>query len=40
MLREELGCYTVFVNTGMDKNKTSKIRPDLWLHTAKDLKYV
>ena len=38
---QKLGCYTVFVNTGMDKGKTSKVEPDLWLNTAKDLlKYI
>jgi len=38
---QKLGCCTVFVNTGMDKGKTSKIEPDLWLNTAKDLlKYI
>lgn len=34
---QKLGCYTIFVNTGMDKNKTSKIKLDLWLDTVKDL---
>jgi ribonucleotide monophosphatase NagD (HAD superfamily) len=33
----KLGCRTVFVNTGMDKDKKSEIAPDLWLATAKDL---
>jgi arabinose operon protein AraL len=33
----KLGCRTVFVNTGMDKDKKSEIVPDLWLATAKDL---
>ena len=33
----KLGCYTVFVNTGMDKNRTSKIKPNLWLDSAKGL---
>lgn len=34
---QKLGCYTIFVNTGMDKNKTSEIKPDLILNTLKDL---
>lgn len=34
---KKLGCHTIFVNTGMDKDKTSEIKPDLWLNTAKDL---
>jgi HAD superfamily hydrolase (TIGR01450 family) len=34
---KKLGCHTVFVNTGMDKDKKSEIKPDLWLNTAKDL---
>jgi len=38
---QKLGCYTIFVNTGMDKNNTSKIKPDLRLNTVKDLlKYI
>ena len=27
----------VFVNTGMDKDQKSSLKPDLWLKTAKDL---
>jgi len=34
---KKLGCHTIFVNTGMDKNRESDIKPDLWLNTAKDL---
>ncbi len=34
---QKLGCHTIFVNTGMDKNKTSEIRPDLSLNMVKDL---
>jgi HAD superfamily hydrolase (TIGR01450 family) len=34
---KKLGCHTIFVNTGMDKDKTSNIKPDLRLNTAKDL---
>lgn len=34
---KKLGCHTIFVNTGMDKDKISKIKPDLWLNTAKEL---
>jgi len=34
---QKIGCHTIFINTGMDKNKTSNIKPDLWLNTAKDL---
>jgi arabinose operon protein AraL len=34
---QKIGCHTIFTNTGMDKNKTSNIKPDLWLNTAKDL---
>ena len=33
----KLGCRTVFVNTGMDRNKKSEIVPDLRLDTVKDL---
>jgi HAD superfamily hydrolase (TIGR01450 family) len=34
---KRLGCFTVFVNTGMDKDKSSNIKPDLWLESVKDL---
>ena len=34
---QKLGCYTILVNTGMDKNKTSRIKPDLKLSTVADL---
>lgn len=34
---QKLGCHTIFVNTGMDKSKTSEIRPDLSLNMVKDL---
>ena len=34
---QKLGCHTIFVNTGMDKNKASEIRPDLSLNMVKDL---
>jgi arabinose operon protein AraL len=33
----KLGCHTIFVNTGMDKDKKREIEPDLWLATVKDL---
>ncbi len=34
---KKLGCHTIFVNTGMDRDKTSRIKPDLRLNSAKDL---
>jgi HAD superfamily hydrolase (TIGR01450 family) len=34
---QKLGCHTIFVNTGMDKNETSKIKPNLRLNMVKDL---
>lgn len=34
---KKLGCKTIFVKTGMDREKKSKIKPDLSLDSPKDL---
>ncbi len=34
---QKLGCHTIFVNTGMDKNRKSKIKPDLRLNKVNEL---